>query len=939
MIDEALLDDFARAQALAGAERASFLAELEERDPARARELRELLRTDALSASVLERPPFELDGRSEADPVPAHIGPYRLVREVGRGGMGRVYLAEQRGEDFVRRVALKRLDRWEASPSSARRFRDEVKFLAALEHPGIARFLDGGRAADGSAYLVLEYVEGADLLTHARQHSLSLDERLRLFLEVLAAVEFAHAQRIVHRDLKPGNVLVGTDGHPKLLDFGISKLVDPGGTDPVTRTEGRALTPAYASPEQIRGDGITVASDVYSLGVVLYELLAGVHPFRAASGDAHALVRAVLEREPEPPSTAARRATRDDEGKGKPPSLPGAARRLGRDLDAICLKALRKEPERRYASVAELAEDLRRFLDGRPVAARRGGAAYRAGKLVRRHRVHLAVAALAALAATVLVLAAVRPLGGGARERQPTAFGPTRPRPTLSRIGELSARFAEQPNRPEIGLELIDALLAAGRGDDAMGAVQRLRQLPDPLGKGPRIDLAEAEAALAVSEYQRAASAATAAREGAERAQDAALARRARLAEGRALLRLSPPEETGSRMAALTADAEAAGDERTALEAMVVRAVAARKGAQVEEASRLLAAALPRARALGDKRVEAQALTLEGRLEGEAGTIDKGLATLNAALAIAVEEGDVASEAGALLVKMALLNWAGRDAQAMEVGKLAVQRLRLSGDREQLLVVLTNFAMNRVDQAEFREAEAAIVEAEPLARSLGSPRHRGNILRARGYLEEQRGDIAAARASYVAAIAAGRESGVDAVVATYLNNLAWLDLNDDRFDSAAAAASEAVELFRRGGDERSALEVGAVLACVDAVHGRVASARHRLAALQQQADAGDSGSAKFQLLLAEARVAEIVGDLPRAIELRRREVEVATGFALPGLLLQTRSQLALVLDRAGQSDEALAISRDILPQAERLGVGGVVRDCRRLLDRAAAPPS
>jgi tetratricopeptide (TPR) repeat protein/tRNA A-37 threonylcarbamoyl transferase component Bud32 len=945
VIDEALLDAFAQAQELSGADREAFLVGLAGHDPAMAHELRELLRADDRETSVLERSPYGPEEIGDAELLPAQIGPYHVVREIGRGGMGRVYLAEQRGEGFVRRVAVKRLDQWRASPASARRFRDEVKFLAALEHPGIARFLDGGRAADGSAYLALEYVEGSDLLSHAREHELSVAARLRLFLEVLAAVEFAHARRIVHRDLKPGNLLVGADGRPKLLDFGISKLIDPEAGDSLTtRTDLRALTPAYASPEQIRGAAVTVASDVYSLGVVLYELLSGVHPFRSASGDARELERAVLERDPEPPSTAARRATKDDSrGPGGEPPAANAAARLGRDLDAICLKALRKEPQARYRSVTELADDLRRFLAGLPVAAHRGGVAYRLGKAARRYRVHLAVAAAAALLATLLVLVAVRGLGGvrdfggGARGSLPAVAAPTHARPTLSRIGELSARFAENPNRAEIGLELIDALLAAGRGDDAIGAVDRLRQLPGALGKGPRIDLAEAEAAVAVSEYQRAASAAAAAEEGATRAHDPALARRARLAQGRALLRLSPPDETGRRMAALVAEAEAAGDERTAVEAMVVRALAARKGAHAEEASGLLAAALPRARALGDRRAEAQVLTLQGRLEGESGAIDKGLQTLDAALAIAVAEGDVASEAGALLIKMALLNWAGKDEAAMEVGKLAVQRLRISGDREQLLTLLGNVAMNRVDRAEFREAEAVIVEAEPLARRLGSPRHRGSILRARGYLEEQRGETAAARASYTAAIAAGREAGVDSVVALYLLNLAWVDLNDDRFDEAATAAAEAVELCRRGGDERTAIEAGAVLACVDAAHGRVASARQRLAALAKQADETDSDSAKFQLLLAQARVAEILGELPRAIELRRREVEAARGFGLPGLLLQTRSQLALVLDRAGKRDEALALAHELLPEAERLGVGGVVRDCRRILDRTPAP--
>jgi serine/threonine protein kinase/tetratricopeptide (TPR) repeat protein len=954
-MDESILDAFDRARELTGEERRAFLSEIEARSPRMAQELAGLLRVDARDDSLFERSPFGLEGIGSAETPPAAIGPYRIVREIGRGGMGRVYLAEQRGEGFQRQVAVKRLDRRESSPHSERRFRAEVSFLSTLEHPGIARFLDGGRAEDGSAYLVLEYVEGTDLLSHCRERRLAVDDRLRLFLEMLEAVEYAHARNIIHRDLKPGNVLVGRDGRPRLLDFGISKLVDPlAGDTAATLTELRALTPAYASPEQIRGGAVTVASDVYSLGVVLYELLSGVRPFRTFSGDAHELERAILEQDPEPPSTAARRAATDPaaSGAGDSAAPEDASHRLGRDLDAICLKALRKEPGERYASVAAFAEDLRRFLAGLPVAAHRGGFSYRLSKVARRHRLTLGVAALAALLATTLVLLIVRGLGdaggiralGRASSGSATATGPAvaplRPRPALSRIGELSARFAQNSDRPEIGLELVDALLSAGRGDDAMGALVRLRQLPDPLGKGPRIDLAEARAALAVSEYQRASSAAAAALVGAERQGDAALARRAKLVQARALLRLGLPEEVDRRLAALVIEAEAAGDEPIATEALLVRAVAARKASRAQESAALLAAAMPRVRTLGDQRLEAEALTLLGRSEAESGAVAKGLATVESALALAREIGDVAAESSALAIKMALQNWAGDAEGSAATGKLAVQSLRLSGDREQLLTLLSNLAITRVEAGEFREAEAAISEAEPIARNLGSAMHRGKVYRARGYLEEMRGELAAARASYAAAVAAGREAGVDAVLAVYLGDLAWLELNAGRNDAAAVAAGEAMALYRRGGDERSALEVGAVLASVEAAQGKGSSARRRIAALAAAAGEGDSDSAKFVVLLAEARVEEALGEMAKAIELRRRTVKMAQAFGQEGLLIAQRSHLALVLDLAGERDEAVAIAREILPEAERIGRGDVVRDCRKILDRApaAAPP-
>ncbi len=940
MTNESILEAFDRARELSGVDRDAFLAEVGARSPAMAQELTELLRIDAREGSVLERSPYGLEGLDAAEAPPGRIGPYRIVREIGRGGMGRVYLAEQRGEGYLRQVAIKRLDRREASPLSERRFRDEVKFLAALEHPGIARFLDGGRADDGSAYLALEYVEGVDLLAHARERRLSVDDRLRLFLEVLAAVDYAHARNIVHRDLKPGNVLVGADGRPRLLDFGISKLVDPeAGDAATTQTELRALTPAYASPEQIRGGPVTVASDVYSLGVVLYEL-----PLRRATV-------------PDPLRRCARARTRGPRARSRTAIDGGAAGDDGRDCPwrrrfgypcgrlapprPRSRRHLSQGPAQRAAGALCLGGGVRR---GSPALSRRSS-----GRGPSRWTLLPPVEARAPPSRHGRCRG-----GGGARRhgaRSPrrqrhesdstgargAPLPPPGERPTLSRIGELSARFAENPNRPEIGLELIDVLLAAGRGDDAMGAVVRLRQLPGELGKGPRIDLAEAEAALAVSEYQRAASAAGMAREGALRTQDATLARRAQVAQARALLRLSTPEEANRRMAELFTEAEAAGDEWAAVAALVVRAVAARKGAQAEEAGRLVAEALPRARALGEKRLEIETLTLRSRLEGESGAVDQGLATLEVALALAREEGDVASEASALLMKMALLNWGGDDEAAVEVGKLAVHRLRLSGDREQLLTVLANTAIQRTERAQFAEAEAAIAEAEPIARSLGSPRHRGAILRTRGYLEEQRGDRPAARASYAAAVAVGREAAVDSVLAIYLNDLAWLELYDDNFDAAAIAAEEAVELYRRGGDERAALEAEPVLACVDAARGRVARARQRLAALTKGADESDSESARFVVLIAEARVAEILGELPRAVALRRRLVEMAVGFELPGLAMNQRSQLALALDRAGERSEATTIAAELLPQAERLGLGEVVRNCRGVLDHAATP--
>ncbi|PYQ59153.1 MAG: hypothetical protein DMF53_19250, partial [Acidobacteria bacterium] len=305
------------------------------------------------------------------------VGPYRVVREIGRGGMGAVYLAVRADEEFDQRVALKLVGLGSAA-EIVRRFRAERQILAHLDHPNIAKLLDGGTAEDGRPYFVMEYVEGRPIDEYAGK--LPLRERLALFREVCAAVHFAHQNLIVHRDLKPGNILVTADGVPKLLDFGIAKLLDPGRSDPGLSDLGlRPMTLQYASPEQVRGEPITTASDVYSLGVLLHVLLTGRSPYAAAADDRPALERAILQGETVRPSQAV--ATREE------------ARRLAGDLDTIVLRAMDPEPGRRYASAEQLAADVQRHLDGLPVLARKNTASYRLDKFVRRHKAGVATAA------------------------------------------------------------------------------------------------------------------------------------------------------------------------------------------------------------------------------------------------------------------------------------------------------------------------------------------------------------------------------------------------------------------------------------------------------------------------------------------------------------------------------------------------------------------
>jgi len=328
------------------------------------------------------------------------IGHYSIEEPIGHGGMGAVYLVRRADAEYEKHAALTLLHPGMASRSLLQRFRTERQILAVLEHPNIARLLDGGTTADGLPYLVMEYIEGVRLDRYCDEHEFECRERVELFLEVCDAVAFAHRALIVHRDLKPGNILVTEDGAPKLLDFGIAKLLDaeaiPGGDD-LTRTGLRPMSPGYASPEQIRGRPITTGSDVYSLGVVLYRLLTGRLPRDFDNLTPVAMERG-LSREPNVPST-----TVGEEGRGALVS----ARNLRGDLDAVLLKSLREEPEQRYASVDDLADDLRRHLGGLPVGARKGTLGYRAGRFLHRHTVmvlmSLLVGVLAAGSAISLV--------------------------------------------------------------------------------------------------------------------------------------------------------------------------------------------------------------------------------------------------------------------------------------------------------------------------------------------------------------------------------------------------------------------------------------------------------------------------------------------------------------------------------------------------------
>jgi serine/threonine protein kinase len=344
------------------------------------------------------------------------VGAYRLLGELGHGGMGIVYRAARADGQYAKEVALKLVRAGAATAAVVERFRSERQTLANLEHPNIARLLDGGSTDDGLPFLVMELVDGVPIDAYCEAHQLSVDERLRLFRQVCGAVQFAHGHLVAHRDIKPNNILVANDGTPKLLDFGIAKLVDPG--HELRATLIAPLTPEYASPEQIRGEVVTAATDIYSLGVVLYRLLTGASPFEHTARSAHELARSICEAEPTPPSqteahrpaptvlTVSDRLPRLE--RAPPVEATQLRRRLRGDLDAIVLRALRKEPERRYASVDQFSDDIRRHLERLPVLARRGSRAYRTRRFIARHRFGLAAAITIALTLCAGIVATLR---------------------------------------------------------------------------------------------------------------------------------------------------------------------------------------------------------------------------------------------------------------------------------------------------------------------------------------------------------------------------------------------------------------------------------------------------------------------------------------------------------------------------------------------------
>ena len=336
------------------------------------------------------------------DLIGKRFGVYKIIEEIGRGGMGAVYLAERTDSEFEKRVAIKVIKRGMDTDAVLKRFRNERQILASLEHPNIARLLDGGTTEDGLPYFVMEYIEGLPITKFAEMHGLTINERLELFRQVCSVITFAHQRLIIHCDIKPSNIFVTNEGIPKLLDFGIAKLMNPDriGKETIPTATGlRLMTPEYASPEQIQGLQITTLSDVYSLGVVLYELLSGQSPYRFENCSVFEIANLINTAEPLKPSERAIETQKNEAGatrktEKKSPSASRNSQLIKGDLDNIVLLAMRKESVRRYTSVGQFSEDIRRHLAGLPVIARPLNLKYRFAKFVLRNKTAVSLGAI-----------------------------------------------------------------------------------------------------------------------------------------------------------------------------------------------------------------------------------------------------------------------------------------------------------------------------------------------------------------------------------------------------------------------------------------------------------------------------------------------------------------------------------------------------------------
>lgn len=928
MSDERLPELFDEASALDPEGRRRLLERVRAESPALADELARLLAAPAAAPSPIDAAPA-LPAAGTFDDVvepPERIGPYRLLEQIGKGGMGRVFLAEQSTPDFTRKVALKLIDRPGPDPEAVRRFRDEVRILASLEHPWIVRFLDGGRSPEGIWFLALEYVEGEDLVSHARNNDLDVDARVRLVMAVAEAVAWAHERGVVHRDLKPGNVLVGRDGRPRLLDFGISKLLEPGGDVNLTTTAhgARLLTPAYASPEQLGGRPVTPASDVYSLGVILYELLAGTRP-TTATGDGTAPAS------PEPPSTAARRLAATGE---RPPSgSPGrrrSGRRISRDLDAICLQALCHDPAGRYADAGGLLADLRRYLDREPVAARRHGLAFRFTPRRRGQR--------AALVATLVGLGLAggayylldRPAASSADPAPRSAgfpFDPVNP----PAIAESERRFAEAPDDLVAGAALALGLARERRFDEARLVVGRLRQVPGSEAE-PLVDFTEGRVALLSGENQRALVFLGRALERATAAGRTELVATIRQARGALLTVLGQREAGRAELERAREEAVRSDEPLVLFRALNEIAVDEIQHGEIARGEAAFAAALEAARRAGLTPIIVLSNLAEVRLLLGRPDLAEPLArealTERARFPSAHREGEERTRLFFVLRDL------GRAAEAEPEIERALELLRASDNALNRSVALYARAQSDLDDGRLGEIESLAVELESAAHQSSRRRPLGFGQLVRAQLAGLAGETDAARERFADARRLFEVEG-DADLVAQTSLLAAESAAAAGDDAAAAAwLDQGLGPFAAASATLPARRAELLRVRLEARAGRLEPARRRLADAGVGLEDSPSVSGRLAFLRARAELAEAEGLLDPA------RADLAAAIALAAAAGWRVAELELGLELATLDGEAPDTGRlvEIRREATRLGLGALAARADSAALRRAGDP-
>ncbi len=675
------------------------------------------------------------DGHAAPGLIGKRLGPWRVLELLGEGGMGLVYLGARDDQTYEQRVAIKVIRHVAAGTAEDfARFRRERQILARLEHPGIARLLDGGTTDDGSPYLVMEYVDGEPIDAYCEARALPIEERLRLFRGVCAAVQYAHQKLVVHRDIKPANILVTAEGKAVLLDFGIAKLRDPEQTESVLPPTETVLTPAYASPEQVRHEPVGTATDVYSLGVVLYELLTGNLPYAARS--TFEMMQAICGEEPLPPSRAA------------PPRLQ---RRIAGDLDAIVLLALRKEPLERYGSAGALSDDIDRYLGGRPVHARPATFGYRAARFIRRNRLAVGAASLALLVILGFTIALTIQSSALARERDRAMFERDRAQNVLQfLVGLFDAQDPEQARGVELtARDILDRGTERAtkqfRGDPLMRAT-----LLGTIGR-VRWGLGDLERARPLLE-------------------ESVRVKRARLGDS---------IDTAEAMADLAQCVADLGESDRAL-VLYRESLAMRK--------RVLPADDPRI---------ASALNDLGAMLADDGDLAAAESLEREALAILRKSRGQDEEVSSVLTNLGFLRYqSGRFAEAESFFReaLATQRRALGGDHPLVLTSLNNLANAVNQQARFHEAEQLFREAIALGERILGPQH-PDIARLYKNLgstlleQKQTADaVAAMRTSYQRRLDALGPAHPDVARSAYSLAAALVDLEPSQAEALANGA-------------------------------------------------------------------------------------------------------------------------------------------------------